>query len=210
MRGTARDRDDEPGGPPYRAIAMVLLTAVVAAIAIGLVQLFGGSSDDDTTQAAQPQSQTSAPAPAGGAASPAGQPPASPAPGAPGAPATPGQEPAQAPAGESAAPGAGASGGAATPAVPVHILNNSTVAGLAGRTGDQLRSAGFDVQDVANLPSNQGVVPQSAAYYGTGPGEQEAAQAVAARLGIQAQPRPAELAPSTPGVIVIVTQDLQR
>ena len=39
---------DEPSGPPYRAIAMVLLSAVVLAIGVGLVQLFGGDDEGAT------------------------------------------------------------------------------------------------------------------------------------------------------------------
>ena len=177
---------------------MVLLTAVVIAVAIGLVQLFG-SDDDDSSTEAQQTSATSAPHHS--SAQPAPQ--ASPAPAAPPAEESPAAQPSEQPAPEqSQAP-------AATDA-PVHVFNNSTVPGLAGRTGDTLRGAGFDVKDVANLPSTQGVVPQSAVYYGTGAGEKETAEAVAQKLGVQAQPRPSGLAQTTPGVIVIVTQDQQH
>ncbi len=101
-------------------------------------------------------------------------------------------------------------GNSGVTSVPVQIYNNSTVVGLAGRTGEQLRESGFAVGDVANLPSNRGVVAESTAFYGNGPGEQEAAQAVAQQLGIVAKPRPADMAADGPGVIVIVTQDLDR
>lgn len=197
--GTA---SDEPTGPPYRAIAMVLLAAVVLAIAVGLAQLFGGG--DDTTPTAEQTPTSQAPQPGTGQV-PAGegqQNGQNPHPS--GQPAEPGGEPqnAQAPA---AAPG-----GVDVTSVPVRVFNNSNVTGLAGRTGDSLRAAGFAVSDVANMPSNQGVVPASVAYYGTGPGEQQAAEAIGSRLGIPAQPRPQGFAADTPGVIVIVTQDLNR
>ncbi|HMT49793.1 LytR C-terminal domain-containing protein [Dietzia sp. UBA5065] len=193
---------DEPSGPPYRAIAMVLLAAVVLAIGVGLVQLFGGddastpTAAEGATSQAQPQGQ-----PAG-----SGQPGEGPAgqdsQAAPGASGQEGQ----------AQPSAGAQSGSvpAVTSVPVLIFNNSNVTGLAARTGEALRETGFAVGDVANLPSNQGVVAESTAYYGTGPGEQQAAEAIAAQLGITARPRPAELAGQAPGVIVIVTQDLDR
>ncbi|MFL0577817.1 LytR C-terminal domain-containing protein [Dietzia sp. 179-F 9C3 NHS] len=206
----------EPTGPPYRAIAMVLLAAVVVAIGVGLVQLFGGEDDATTTADQATTSQEGAPAegradgdqPAGDPANADGQAPE-------GGDTVPDeQDPAAVPANgqggqDGQAPGAAPGAGQAS-AVPVQVFNNSNVTGLAARTGDTLRNAGFAVEDVANMPSNRGVVPVSTAYYGPGPGEQEAAEAIAAQLGITAEPRPSDLAVDTPGVIVIVTQDLDR
>lgn len=212
-RDGAGDRNelDEPGGPPYRAIAMVLLAAVVVAVGIGLAQLFGGedttptaeeSSTSQTEQQPAEQSPEPAPSEPTPAPAPAGEEGQQPATGdEPASPAPQGQ-PAPGPADPAAVPAVGT--------VPVQIFNNSTVSGLAGRTGDTLRTAGFAVSDVSNLPSREGVIPESAAFYGVGPGEQQAAQAIAGQLGIPAKPRPADLAVSTPGVIVIVTQDLAR
>ena len=196
---------DEPAGPPYRAIAMVLLAAVVLAVGIGLVQLFSGDDESAPTAGeSTTQTQPTEPQATGQEAEPA---PATPAPDGQAATAVP------APGGQDAT---GPQGGQATAdvppltSIPVQVFNNSNVTGLAGRTGETLRESGFAVADVSNLPSNQGVVPESTAYYGTGPGEQQAAEAIAAQLGIPARPRPAELAVETPGVIVIVTQDLDR
>ena len=210
--GPGGSHPDEPGGPPYRAIAMVLLAAVVLAIGVGLVQLFGGDDDsaptatEETTSQTEQSGQQDQPAapvdPAQGGAAPAGQDPQG-APGQPVDPAAPGPD------GQGGQNGEAGSVPAVT-AVPVQIFNNSNVTGLAARTGEALRETGFAVGDVANMPSDQGVVPASTAYYGTGPGERQAAEAIAAQLGITAQPRPAELAGQAPGVIVIVTQDLDR
>lgn len=214
---------DEPSGPPYRAIAMVLLSAVVLAIGIGLVQLFGGDDDEAVTadegtsqveqqdqngQAADGQAAEGQVGPDGQPLAPGGDPaPAAPgdpeAPGAPGADGQPAEQP-----GEQGQVPSGTVPGVST--VPVQIYNNSTVTGLAGRTGEQLRESGFAVGEVANMPSNRGVVPESTAFYGNGPGEREAAQAIAQQLGITAEPRPADMAADAPGVIVIVTQDLDR
>ena len=198
---------DEPTGPPYRAIAMVLLAAVVLAIGIGLVQLFGGddetptATDQGTTQVEQPeQGQAVDPGQPGDA--PAGQDPQ----GAPEGEAVPGQ-----PAEPASPPPAGQPGGVpAVTSVPVQVFNNSNVSGLAGRTGEALRESGFAVGEVANLPSDRPVVSESTVYFGTGAGERQAAEAVAAQLGIPVLPRPADLEVDTPGVIVIVTQDLDR
>lgn len=212
---------DESSGPPYRAIAMVLLAAVVVAIGIGLAQLFSGGDDstpaaveENTTQAEQgepgqpvePGQQGEPGQPGGAAAGQGGQ--DAPGEGLPGLPAQEAQPGDGQPAGQQPA-GQPAPGPAVT-AVPVQIFNNSNVTGLAGRTGETLRESGFAVGDVANLPSNQGVVSESTVYFGSGPGEQQAAEAIAAQLGIPVQPRPANMAVETPGVIVIVTQDLDR
>lgn len=209
---------DEPTGPPYRAIAMVLLAAVVLAVGVGLVQLFG--SDDETpaadegTSQVEQSDQQGQPADPGEQGQPgdvpAGQDPQNgpdgqPAPGAAEQPGQPGQQPA-----DPQSPAAQTGAGTDVTSVPVQVFNNSNVTGLAGRTGEALRESGFAVGDVANLPSNRGVVSESTVYYGNGPGERQAAEAVGAQLGIPALPRPADLATGTPGVIVIVTQDLDR
>lgn len=224
---------DEPTGPPYRAIAMVLLAAVVLAIGIGLVQLFGGD-DDEATPAADDQSTSQPQDPAAdqqGQSGPEGQPgadgtlPGQPGSGSGEGPQTGGEQAGgeQAGGGDAPAPdgqpgqagqqgqqGQEAAQGNVPPvtSVPVQVFNNSNVTGLAGRTGEQLRETGFAVGEVANLPSSQGVIPESAAYYGSGPGQQQAAQAIADQLGIPAKPRPADFAADAGGVVVIVTQDL--
>lgn len=206
---------DEPTGPPYRAIAMVLLAAVVLAVGVGLVQLFGGddetpAADEETSQVEQSEeqgqgadpAQQGQPGDAEGGQNPQDGPDGQVDPG-------PAEQPEQQPA-DPQPPAAQNGAGPDVTSVPVQVFNNSNVTGLAGRTGEALRESGFAVGDVANLPSNRGVVSESTAYFGTGPGEQQAAEAVAAQLGIPARPRPADLAAGTPGVIVIVTQDLDR
>ncbi len=93
--------------------------------------------------------------------------------------------------------------GAVDKTIPVRVLNNSTVSGLAAKTGNQLTSAGFDVTETGNYPG--GVVAKTTVYYGNSPQEKETAQAIAKELGISAEPRFAGIADSGPGVIVIVT-----
>ena len=216
------DPDNEPGGPPYRAIAMVLLAAVVLAVGVGLVQLFGSDDDetptatDETTSQVEQSEQNGQDAAGEGTPGQAGQSGQDGQPGA-SAPGTPGSSDGRSgQPGDSDAPGeqsTGSSPGEVVPGtttVPVQIYNNSNVTGLAARTGESLRENGFAVGDVANMPSNRGVVAESTAFYGTGPGEQQAAEAVAAQLGISVKPRPADMAGDAPGVIVIVTQDLDR
>lgn len=86
--------------------------------------------------------------------------------------------------------------------LPVRVLNNGTVAGLAARTSGQLSASGWNIAETGNYSDS--VVAKSTAYYST-PQEQAAAQAIASELGIVAQPRFPEIADSPPGVIVIVT-----
>lgn len=92
---------------------------------------------------------------------------------------------------------------AAAKSVPVHVLNNSTVAGLAARTAGQLSAEGWSIAETGNYPG--GVIPKTTVYYGNSPGERAAAQEIADELGVSAEPRFAGIASNPPGVIVIVT-----
>nr|WP_051162749.1 LytR C-terminal domain-containing protein [Nocardia transvalensis] len=87
--------------------------------------------------------------------------------------------------------------------VPVRVLNNSTVAGLAAKTAGDLTAEGWTVAETGNYPG--GVIPKTTVYYGNSPGEQAAARAIADELGVAAEPRFAGIANNPPGVIVIVT-----
>lgn len=99
------------------------------------------------------------------------------APQAPAASDTP--APSDAP-GESAAPAekAPAESPAAERPVPVRVLNNSTVQGLAAQVADTLRSHGIDVVEVGNLPD--AVVPETTVFYPAG--HQAQAQKIADQL----------------------------
>lgn len=210
----SEDADELASGVPYRAIAMVLLTLVVIAIAIGLVQLFTGSDDDNSAEPAS-QSVVESPSDAGGAGSSEGS--------APGG--TDGQQQngagqqggAEAPAdgtqnGQNGAAagenGGDAAHGAGGPGeVPVRVYNNSTISGLADDVAGRLRGSGEDVKEVGNY--SEGNVPTSGVYYGEGEGEKAEAERIAGELGIEARPRFEGLGGATPGIIVIVTQDMQ-
>ncbi|CAB0570251.1 hypothetical protein CIP107521_02073 [Corynebacterium diphtheriae] len=62
--------------------------------------------------------------------------------------------------------------------VPVRVLNNSTVQGLAAQVADTLRGHGIDVVEVGNLPD--AVVPQTTVFYPAG--HQAQAQKIADQL----------------------------
>lgn len=194
------DVDELASGVPYRAIAMVLLALVVIAVAVGIGQLVGGKDSEETAspaaesslvddQPAQAPGAEQQPAPEGGEA--------------PVAPGPEGEQPdpnaAPAPAPDVAPNGS---------RVNVVVYNNSMVPGLADRIAGNLRGGGANVTQVGNYSDSN--LPNSAAYYGAAPGEQAEAQRIAQELGIEALPRPSELENSPAGVIVVVTQDLER
>lgn len=171
----------EQTGPPLRALAMVLISLAILFAAIGALSLTGSDSDD---AAAEPTAETTSA-------------PASVAPTA------------QAPAAQ--VPAADASTGAAAPTttsgapadVEVRVLNNSNVSGLAAGTADTLTAEGWNVAETGNFSADQ--FAQTAVYYGTSAGEEQAAQTIATQLGVPAEPKPTSLE-STAGVVVIVTQ----
>lgn len=100
-------------------------------------------------------------------------------------------------------PAATTTGSAAAKSVPVRVLNNSMVAGLAGKTAGELTAEGWNVVETGNYPGAN--IPKTTAYYGNSPGDREAGQAIAQQLGITAEPKSSGLGESSPGVTVIVT-----
>lgn len=86
--------------------------------------------------------------------------------------------------------------------IPVRVLNNSTIAGLAGRTSSRLTANGWNVTATGNYSS--GVLSKTTVFYENSR-EQAAAQAIADLLGGRIEPRGAGLGGSAPGIVVIVT-----
>ncbi|KZS71211.1 hypothetical protein A4G29_15875 [Mycobacterium kansasii] len=85
----------------------------------------------------------------------------------------------------------------------VRVYNISGREGVAGRTADQLKAAGFKVTEVTNLAVSD--VSATTVYYGDAEGERATADAVGQKLGAPVERRIAELADQPPGVIVLVT-----
>ena len=85
----------------------------------------------------------------------------------------------------------------------VRVFNISSDEGVAGRTGDRLREAGWNVTETGNLTAPE--VTATTVYFGTAEGEQAAAEAVGKVLDAPVQPRIPEIAEQPPGVIVLVT-----
>jgi hypothetical protein len=104
--------------------------------------------------------------------------------------------------------GAAAGGGsriAATHSQPVRVYNNSTIKGLAHQAAGDFRGSGFKVTQVGNY--SQGVISASTAYYRPGTPEQATAKALAQEFGIRAEARFPGIQQSSPGVIVIITNN---
>lgn len=90
-------------------------------------------------------------------------------------------------------------------AFAVRVYNNSTVDGLAARVAEELTADGWAVGDVANY--DEGVIPTTTVYYTDADGEKAAAEELAGRLGVRAEPRFDGIADAPPGLIVILTSD---
>ena len=195
---------------------MILISVALLLAMWGIYSMTGGKSAK-VHNAASTDSAAASVAPAQPAA-PAG--PVTSAPGVP-APSSGAPAPASAPAGAAASGAAapGASGGAGTAgagaagaagastsagdksAVTVHVLNNSTIQGLAAKAKEQLTSQGYRVGQVGNY--SRSVVPQNTVYYTD---NEQQARELAEKVGGVAQQRPADLPAETagPGSLVVV------
>jgi hypothetical protein len=212
------------GGPsPLRVGGLALLGVGVVAAIIGLAALATGSGGDDTHTAAPAPtaSSTPEPAPTGDVAPPAAAAPtdgsvpipsfgATPTNGIAAPPTTPPPAAVGAGAGAAGAGGAAAAGDGGAPVVraPVRVYNNSTISGLAAVAAEDFRSAGWQVEQVANYPS--GRIPTSTVYFRPGTAEQQAAALMGGEFGLRVEQRFDGLDEASPGLIVIVTNDYQR
>lgn len=170
-------RTDEPAEVPrHRAVLGALLALAGVVLAIGALYLLREEDTGEGPTVAEPTtSQTSQ------------QPTATP---------TPSPRPTPTSVTTTAAPVAPA------PVVPVTVLNNSRVTGLADRSADRFRAGGWPVRATGNYRG--GVVAQTTVYYA--PGQLASAQRFARQFDIpRVRPRFAGL-PST-GMTVVVTRD---
>jgi len=183
----------ESSGPPLRAIAMVLIALAILFAGLGAASLGGSDSDETATEASSTTTTSAAAAPAAARTTTA-------------APTTTAAEPTTA---TSTATSTSTTSSAATTSarvdksVPVRVFNNSTVSGLAAQTADELTSGGWNVSETGNY--SYGQIQTTTVYYGSSASEKAAAQAIAAELGVKAEPRFDGIQSASPGVIVIVT-----
>ncbi|MBF6224991.1 LytR C-terminal domain-containing protein [Nocardia abscessus] len=171
------------GGPPLRALAMVLIALAIVFAGLGAMSL--SNSDADTDASGTSETPTSS-------ASAAPQVPAS----------TTAPKASAASSSTAVATGTPTTSTAAR-SVPVRVLNNSMVPGLAAKTADQLSASGWTIAETGNYPGAS--IAKTTVYYGNSPGDKEAAQAVADELGASVAPKSSGIGDSGPGVTVIVT-----
>lgn len=209
------------GGLPLRGLAMVLLAVAVLLGAWGIYSI--RNSDEEQTL----PGNTTDPAPASASQNSPAAPPVQPNPAAtasadpaqqdlaspqPAAQPNPADAPGDAP--EQPAPAAQpVPVEEAKKTVVVHVLNNSTIQGLANRTSDTLKNTGWRMGEVGNYPDSN--LPATVVYYAPGlPAEEAAARAVAEQLGATAEPHDmrdlGELSDNAVGVVVVVTEDQNR
>ncbi|QCQ92427.1 LytR C-terminal domain-containing protein [Rhodococcus sp. SGAir0479] len=187
----------ESSGPPLRAIAMVLIALAILFAGLGAASL-GGSDSDESEPVAATSSASTAPVTTTTSAA-ASAPRTTSAAAAPPATTT------------TAAGTTTKSATASAPAqvdksVPVRVFNNSTVSGLAAQTADELTSTGWNVSETGNY--SYGLIQVTTVYYRTGnASEKQAAESIAAELGVKAEPRFEGITSASPGVIVIVTSE---
>ena len=199
---------------PLRGVAMILISVALLLAMWGIYSMTGGKSAKVNNAASTDSAAASAVSIQ--PAAPAG--PVTSAPGVP-APSSGAPAPASAPAGAAASGAAapGTSGGAGTAgaagaagaspsagdksAVTVHVLNNSTIQGLAAKAKEQLTRQGYRVGQVGNY--SRSVVPQNTVYYTD---NEQQARELAEKVGGVAQQRPADLPAETagPGSLVVV------
>ena len=194
---------------PLKAAGLALIAvAVAAAVVGGITVLNSGGSNDNASPGGPSSSPSSSPsAPSSSPSSSAAPPPSSSTQAPPPAstPSSPGQGQPGQPGGTPGQPGAGSPDPAKL--VTVRVYNNSTIKGLAARAADDFRAQGWTVAEVSNYPD--GVIPKTTAYYRPGTDEETAAKALAAAFGMEAAARFDGIAASSPGVIVIVTNNYQ-
>ena len=174
-----------------RGIAMILIAVAVLLLLWWVFQMTGNSGDKND-QAAGVSTTTSAAAnpTASAPADPAGTPAEGTAPADAQNPQNPDGQP------ESTAPSAAPAPGE----LQIHVLNNSTIQGLAADVADKIQANG----EVTNLATVE--LPNSVVYFS--PADEARALEIADQLGITAQPKIPEVE-GYDGIVVVVTQDLE-
>lgn len=187
----------EPGARsrPLRIAGLALLGLSVGALLVGLITL-GSQHSGGGGSAKPPAGSTSA----GPSASAPGGNSAGQASATAGAPASPAPPPAT-----TAAPPPAQPPPAPAATAPVRVYNNSTISGLAAQAADDFRRGGWPVVAVSNYPNAR--IPTSTVYFRPGTGEEAPAQLLGTRFNLRVEPRFEGIVHSSPGLIVIVTND---
>ena len=192
---------------PGRIAGVALLGLAAVALVIGLVTALGGTGDgnaDGGKGGAQPSSRTTEiTGPPGPTSTTKTTRPPSTTTSA--KPPTSGGQTTTTTTGQVQPPPGGDGNGEPTKSVPVRVLNNSTIKGLAARAANDLRADGWNVTSTGNYSG--GIIPTTTVYYRPGTEEEATARAIAAEFGMRVEARFEGIQDASPGVIVIVTND---
>ncbi|MDQ3153531.1 MAG: LytR C-terminal domain-containing protein [Actinomycetota bacterium] len=203
--------DSTGGSRSLRTAGVALLGVAAIALLIGLVTLTGGdgsdggdgsngvASDGPTSPGAEPDGAGAGTSPARPASPTVTEQPSPSPPPALITPLVPDPAPADVPAADG-----GGSDSAAKSAGTVRIYNNSTIRGLATRVSDDMRAAGWAIEEVGNYSG--GIIPTTTVYY-ENDAQRSAAEVLADQFGMRTEPRFDGIRGATPGLIVIVTND---
>jgi cytoskeletal protein RodZ len=185
----------EPGSArPGRLLGLILIGVAVIATVLGVITLANGDTNGNNAGGG---SSTRPPAPTSGSATnpPSSNNPSSPAP----PPNTSTQPPATTTTGQPAPPPNNRS-------VPIRVLNNSKISGLASRAAAEFKADGWNVVFFGNY--SQENVPTSTAYFHAGTPGEAAAKELAAKFALTTDTRfPPRMPDPGSGVVVIVTND---
>jgi hypothetical protein len=188
---------------PLRVAGVALLGVAAVALVIGLITMFGGNGDgraDGNGEERPPeQTATSLPGnpPSSRTTSKSVPPTTTTTTTGSGAPTTTTTTPGTVP------PGDG--NGEPEKTVPVRVLNNSKIKGLAATASEDFKADGWQVVSVGNYSATN--LPETTVFFRPGTAEEAAARALATEFGLAVQPRIDTLADQPAGVIVVVTND---
>jgi cytoskeletal protein RodZ len=194
----------DTGSPrPTRVAGVALLGLAAVALIIGLITALGGNgdgrADGNHTQPTQTTRSATGTITSG---NPSTRPPSSKSSSV--SPTT--TTSAKPSSGGQTTPPGGDGNGESTKTVPVRVLNNSKIKGLAAKAEADLKADGWNVTAKGNYSATN--VPTTTVYYRPGNAEEEAtARAIATEFGLAVEPRLKTLASEPAGVIVIVTND---
>jgi hypothetical protein len=191
----------DTGSPrPGRIAGVALLGLAAVALIIGLITALGGNGDGRADGNHGEPTQTTASRT--GTIRPTDRPPttskSSP-------PKTTTTTTTPAPGTSSSQPPGGDGNGEPTKSVPVRVLNNSKIKGLAAKAAADLEADGWNVVFKGNYSATN--VPTTTVYYRPGTDEEATARAIATAFGLDVAPRIKTLEKEPAGVIVIVTND---
>lgn len=190
----------DTGSPrPGRVAGVALLGLAAVALIIGLITALGGNGDGRADGNHGEPTQTTASRT--GTIRPTNHPPTT----SKSSPPKTTTTTTPAPGTSSSQPPGGDGNGEPTKSVPVRVLNNSKIKGLAAKAAADLEADGWNVVFKGNYSATN--VPTTTVYYRPGTDEEATARAIATAFGLDVAPRIKALEKEPAGVIVIVTND---